>query len=440
MAVPTSEEMVSDQLKDFNVEVKDTSQCSATKEDEKSILSFFSFLRSEKNEEIPPRVYDFESVSKLLNEHKLNPSPVHTIYDNNDTLTFKTSIDTALQNYGTRLMQRYRPRYGAIVAIDPVTGRVLALVSYTNEGEKDLGDHLYLSSIFPAASVFKAVTAAAAIENGGLTPLSRIVHTGRNHSLYRSQLAPQLSNFTEFTLRRAFALSVNPAFGRLALFKMDEGALNEYGNRFGYNQTVPFELSAEASEMFPTDCDFTIAQLASGYNRETSLSPLLGALMASAISENGRMPYPTIVDSVVNVSSDSTVYHRESKTWLNPVDSVTAFYLRDLMESVPASGTARRSFRVIRQSPRFNVFQYGGKTGNMRKRGIGRTDWFVGFTRHPYNTDQRLAVAVVTTHTPYWTVQSSFIASELKRIFMRNAQERQRESELERELIATGPR
>ena len=64
------------------------------------------------------------------------------------------SIDTAMQKHGETLFKRYHPKYGAIVAMDPVTGRVLSLISYTREDEDSLGEDLYCRSIFPAASIF----------------------------------------------------------------------------------------------------------------------------------------------------------------------------------------------------------------------------------------------------------------------------------------------
>ncbi|KMQ52039.1 Cell division protein FtsI [Peptidoglycan synthetase] [Chitinispirillum alkaliphilum] len=373
---------------------------------------------------VVPKTLSYDQVSNLLEESDTPINqPFSTIVQDSDTLTLSLSIDTTLQNLAVRLMNRYKPRYGSVVVLDPVTGRVLALHSYTNKGEKNRGNKLFTSSIFPAASVFKAITAAAVIEDGNLTPQSNIPHVGRNHTLYRNQLNETLHNYTEITLRSAFARSINPAFGRIALFNTEQGALTEFGNRFGFNQQVPFELPVEISQMLDVDTGFGLAELASGFNRTTTISPIHGALIAAAISEDGRMPKPTIVDSIHSAFRDTILYKAEPQTWLTSINPTTASYLRDLMISVPVSGTARRTFRTIRQSPRFNEFEYGGKTGNITHREIGRTDWFVGFTRHPSNIDQRIAVSVVCAHGPYWTVHSSFIAAEIMRIYMRNAQD-----------------
>ncbi len=375
------------------------------------------------------KTLSFEQVSKIVSLETFDVNqPVQKIPQGNDTLIFSLSIDTVLQNLANRLMEQYKPKYGSAVALDPVSGRILALSSFTNQGEADRGPHLFSSSIFPAASIFKIVTAAAALQSGGFTPQTTIPHVGRNNTLYMYQLERELRNYSNISLQTAFDRSINPIFARMALYSLPKGALVDYGHRFGFEKKLPFEFPVEKSKLVPPDTLFSVAATASGFNRTTTLSPVHGALIAAAISEDGHMPVPTVVDSVYSVSRDAGVFRGESKKWLDGVISpLTAKHLRELMISVPVRGTARTSFRYIRQSPRFNEFEYGGKTGNIGRLEIGRTEWFAGFARHPQNSDQRIAVAVVLTHDPEWTVRASFIAAEILRIYMRNVQDQAQE-------------
>lgn len=367
------------------------------------------------------KTLDFEDVKELVNTFGISSiSPKKVCLNGKDTLHLSLSADTALQSYSRRLLERYRPRYGAVAALDPVSGRVLCLVSYTHEGEKDRGNDLYLKSIFPAASVFKTVTAAAAIEQANMNARSTIAHAGRNHTLYKFQLEKELERQREVTLESAFAYSINPVFGRIALFNLKEGALKDYGNRFGFNSPIPFELDNEINEMFSPDSDFAIAELASGFNQQTSISPLFGALIASAVSEDGFIPRPTIVDTVWSSKRDTTLYVRSTEIWRKALNRSTANELKRIMMKVPIYGTARKSFRTLRRSTVYNVYEYGGKTGSVSKQGLGRVDWFVGFARHPHVKDRRIALGVVTTHGAYWTVHSSYIASELMLDFIRS--------------------
>jgi cell division protein FtsI/penicillin-binding protein 2 len=333
--------------------------------------------------------------------------------DGGDTLTFSLSIDTMLQKYAQNMLKHYRPRYGAAAAINPATGRVLALASYASSGEPIDGKELYLKSIFPAASIFKTVVAAAGIEKGGMTASTPIPHYGKHHTLYKTQLQKDLKVSRDIPLEEAFAYSVNPAFARIALFNVNKDIITGYGERFGFNAKIPFEFDADVCEMFAPDSDFSIAEFASGFNRKTSISPLFGALLAGAVCEGGVAHEPTIIDSIRSSKRGAAVYIRKPRVWRRAVKESTASELRRLMGKVTHYGTARSAFRPLRDSPRYGAYEFGGKTGSVNKPGLGRVDWFVGFARNPNDKNQRIAVGVVTTHGEYWTVHSSYIASEL---------------------------
>jgi len=120
--------------------------------------------------------------------------------------------------------------------------------------------------------------------------------------------------------------------------------------------------------------------------------------------------------------SDSCIYRARKETWRVPIKENTSSELRKMMKGVSRYGTARKSFRYIRQSERFTNIEYGGKTGSVDKDGIGRVDWFMGFGRNPDDQSQRIAVGVLTVHGSNWTVHSSFIAAELIRIHLRTLQ------------------
>ncbi|NLG16363.1 MAG: hypothetical protein GX556_03400 [Fibrobacter sp.] len=329
------------------------------------------------------------------------------------------SINTGLQELGISLMNKYHPLYGAVAAIDPVSGRVLVLVTYKNDSVPDLGP-LYHRSLFPAASLFKTITAAAAIETGNLSSESMIQHAGRNHTLYRFQLERELKNFIEVPFEQAFAQSINPIFARIGMYSLQKGSLVNYGNRFGFNSPIPFDIQTEISQMNSPDSAFDIAELASGFNQQTTISPVHAAMIAGAICENGKMQKPTLIDSIT--MSDSCIYRARKETWRVPIKENTSSELRKMMKGVSRYGTARKSFRYIRQSERFANIEYGGKTGSVDKDGIGRVDWFMGFGRNPDDQSQRIAVAVLTVHGSNWTVHSSFIAAELIRIHLRTLQ------------------
>lgn len=327
-----------------------------------------------------------------------------------------------LQRRGKALLRRYEPRHGAAVAIDPGTGRVLCLVSYTREGLRPLGRDLFCRGIFPAASIIKIVVAAGAIEKAGLNAASILRAVGDNHTLYKHQLVENPRTYRKISFQEAFAYSVNPVFGRLGIFLLGAESLREYALRFGFDAKVPFELKTDRSRFRMQDSAYAVAEAASGFNQTTLISPLFGALMAACVSNGGQVNVPTIVDSVVQAVTGKRLYERQTALWRQPVKAETAAELAGMMQGVARFGTARKSFRYMKQSRRFRETVYGGKTGSVDMEGIGRVDWFTGFCRHRTDPRQHVAVGVVTVHGGNWTVHSSYIGAELMRHYVRNMQ------------------
>ncbi len=381
------------------------------------------------------RSLSYSEVSSLLRKRppRLDRA-VDTLFVDRMSLVFYYSIDTALQQTARKLMKRYHPVHGAVVAVDPRSGRVLAFYSYDNPADSaSVGKGTCTKSIFPAASIFKTITAAGAIEMGRLSAESKLKTLGRNHTLYKYQLEPELERFREISLGEAFAYSINPVFGRLGLYTLKSDGIRKYGDKFGFGTPIPFELPAEAPFLEVSDSAFLLAELASGFNQRTRISPLFGSLIAAAICSDGLMPAPMLVDSVVDLNTGNRCYTAAASAWRQPISATTARHMQKLMNNVTRYGTARKSFRYVKRSSRFTDILYGGKTGNVDMDTVGRTDWFVGFAKHAIDSAQRIATGVVTVHGPYWTVHSSFIGAEIIRHYIRNTQIRQHEEQKLRE-------
>jgi penicillin-binding protein A len=324
-----------------------------------------------------PRRYDYETVSNLL---RRNTARLHfggdTLQDRGGRIAVHYSVDTMLQRYGRMLMARYHPKYGAIVLLEARSGRVLSLVSYCNDDEPYLGRHLYCRDFFPAASVIKTMVAAAGIEKGHLSPSSKMRHTGRNHTLYKSQLESDLEVYRTVTLASAFARSVNPVFGRIGIYVLGREGLREYADRFGFDQPIPFELPTDEATLAPCDSTFAQAEVASGFNQKTRIPALFGALMAAGVCEQGTIPRPSLVDSMVDARSGRLLYRAGAVPWRKAVEPTTAERVARMMRGVVRYGTARKSFSVVKNTRRFRNLEFGGKTGSVDKDGVGRVDWF----------------------------------------------------------------
>ncbi len=333
-----------------------------------------------------------------------------TVHLQNLDLRINYSLNPGLQQLGRDLLSRYHPQYAAIAALEIETGRVLTLLSYTNPKARPIGEQLYCRSVFPAASIFKTVVAATALETGRLNEGSILEHVGNRHTLYRFQLK-EVVRGDPITLREAYAHSVNAVFGRIGLYMVNVQDIQIVAGRFGFGSPVPFELDVDSAVVMPCDSMLSIAELASGFNNKTRMSPLSGALMAAAIAGDGNLPRPILVDSISTLDG-RPLFRNPRGAWKRAIDWETAVQLRQMMQSVVGFGTARRSFRNFKLSRFSREVECGGKTGSVSQEGMGRIDWFIGYSR-PLSDYPGLALGVVTVHDEYWTVHSSYIASEM---------------------------
>ncbi|MGD8366744.1 MAG: penicillin-binding transpeptidase domain-containing protein [Desulfobacterales bacterium] len=310
----------------------------------------------------------------------------------------ETSLDLPLQRYLMDQLDRRHSRYIGIVALEPATGRVLAMVGYDRSGKKE---NPCVEKVFPAASVFKIVTAAAAIEDLGLLPDSQMTYNGRKHTLYKSQLRTEQNRYTNrTTLRRSFALSINPVFGKIGTHRLHQELLAKYADAFGFNEPIPFEVPVAASTIQITDDPYQWAEVASGFNQDTRISALHGAMIASVALNGGRMVAPTIVEKVTDPQG-RVVYQGRPGAVREVISAGACRQLADLMEATVSSGTSRSAFRGLHRDWVLSKLTIGGKSGSINSRdNKARFDWFVGFARET-SGEAKVAVSAVVAHEKY---------------------------------------
>lgn len=310
-----------------------------------------------------------------------------------------------------KLLQSYRPDYGAFVALDAVTGKVLVMASYTRDkSEGEPAVNLTLKASFPAASIFKIVTAAAALDQGVLSADTIIPFNGAYHTLYRRNVTDQkVGRWTrQITLRDAFAKSVNTVFGKIGMYVLEPLQLQDYAERFQFNKSIASDIPVEQGQVqLPGDGAWGFAELASGFNRVSSMSPLQGALIASAVANDGIMMDPFIVEDL-SLADGAVLYQAQPASSSVTMKAETASELRTLMRETVVTGTSRAAFRTLLRKPAYRELEIGGKTGSLR--GLspkGKCDWFVGYVR---GTENRIALAALTVNEDKWRVKASYLA------------------------------
>lgn len=316
----------------------------------------------------------------------------------NQRFNVRTSLDLELQNRLTEAMDRKNSRYIGIVTMEADSGRILTMAGFD---KTDPDANPCLQSAFPAASLFKIVTAAAAVDQCAYSGSTRLTFNGYKHTLYKRQLKESTNRYTNtITFADSFAQSVNPIFGKIGTLYLGKSVLEQYGLGFGFNQPLDFELSVPPSNLEVGDRPYHWAEIASGFNNDTTLSPLHAAVMVSAVLNDGRMVSPTLVERIED-GTGREIYHSQANWQRRAMTSRATEVLAGMMEKTVQSGTARRLFRGSRRDPVLSHLRIGGKTGSIFNRSHdARFDWFVGFAQEK-SSGKGLIVAVLVAHEEY---------------------------------------
>src|SRR3990170_3812814 len=193
-----------------------------------------------------------------------------------------------LQKAIFELYRRYDPPYGVFAAMEPKTGRVLALVGYRKGGETD--PSLPLKAIYPAASLIKVVTAAAALEKGAISPEKEISYRGGIYRITRKGLHTHGGRgIPTMTLEEAIAKSANSVFGKVGVKYVGSETLGEFMEKFGFGQRIPFGLPVEVSNGLVPSAEYHLARTAAGFG-EGYVSPLHMAIAGHGGGRQDRVP------------------------------------------------------------------------------------------------------------------------------------------------------
>jgi hypothetical protein len=344
-----------------------------------------------------------EELQGLMRGVKLSPDRTGRVMfkgPGGESLTAETTLDPVLQEQAVRWVRNARSLRAALVAVDPRDGRVVAIASLGG-GADDPGSAMYGG--IPAASVFKIVTAAAAMEQNRYDRNSKVRYDGGKHTLFKSNVVKEPDRgIHKATLEAGFAESINSVFGKLGVYTLGPGGLHRYAEKVGFNRVIPFDMEVEPSVYDPADSAdaFRLAELSSGYNRTTTVSPLHAALIAGGVMNGGLMAEPWMVRTVTG-PGDRVFYRREKRPLVRVMSRKTAGELDALMLATVTDGTGRRGFWDASSHRVLSRLAIGGKSGTINDLEGRHVDWFVASARiaAPADGESRpLAIAAVVVH------------------------------------------
>jgi peptidoglycan glycosyltransferase len=298
---------------------------------------------------------------------------------------------------------------GAVVALDPTTGAILALASSPSYDPSTLSTHTprdiqaayqqlnqapdapmldrALRATYPPGSTFKLVTTAAALGSGKVQPDTVL---DAPDQLTLPQTKTTLSNFGgescgaggKITLTQALVISCNTAFAKLG-GDLGDGALRDQARKFGFGTDVEVPLAA-ARSIFPDLVNLPQTYLSAIGQYDVRMTPLQGAMIAAAIANHGKLMRPYLVQEV-QAPDLSVLTEAEPKVLGQAVTGDVADQLTAMMVRVVDNGTAQAA-----QLPGVKV---AGKTGTAQHaEGAAPHAWFVAFA--PAQAP-KVAVAVV---------------------------------------------
>ncbi len=321
-----------------------------------------------------------------------------------DSFHITTTLDPDLMAYLSsnldhlKTLTRGKPRQIAMVVMDANLGHILAMAGFDLENPDT---NPCTAAIYPAASIFKIVTAAAAVDALGYTPQTPLFFNGNKYTLYKRQLKEVKNKYTiQVSLASAFADSINPVFGKLGQTYLGKETLSTYANAFGFNQTLDTDLIFEPGRFSINEDSFHLAELGCGFNRDTLISPVFGAMMLTPLLNQGRILLPAVVRHVTNARGE-TVYTHKKRYLASAIGPESASAIVRLMEKTVSQGTAKKSFGMISRDKTLANLVIGGKTGSLSNREHTiKYDWFTGFGKEKTG-DRAIVVSIVVGHGKY---------------------------------------
>ena len=310
----------------------------------------------------------------------------------NDNFVFFT-LDPKLQAFTEKLVAQAQAPHVVVVAMDPKTGRILAMAGKSSE----IIDPI-LHSGFPAASIFKLVTSAAAVESASVDPYLPVRFRGGTYTLNQWNISPDAKHDRkQMTLAEALGRSCNVVFARVALRALTPQVLRHYTQLFGFNRSLEADLPLPESAAFiPENDTYEFGKTAAGFG-EVSLTPLHAVSMVSGIANGGLLPKPILIDRMV--SPDGTIVFKSNPEALaRIIQPNTAKTLLHMMEYTTTIGTSRGVFNP-RKHPALPGISVAAKTGTLNgSNPEGVNHWFVA-AAPAQNPKIALAIIIVKSGT-----------------------------------------
>ena len=352
-----------------------------------------------------PPASSFQAACQLLNSATATGEDLTAQTAAGETILYTIRGD--LQKRVHDFMAANQVPYGVFVAIEPSSGRVLAMTAHSSVDPQWAQGAFF--DLYPMASLFKIVTASAALENNKITPETVIEFRGNSYSENPRywEASPRGKN-NRMDVTYAMGKSINPVYGRVAADIAGKASVLESIHKFGFNQALLPGTPAKQSKAAEPQSTHELMLMGAGLDHEVKISPLHAALIMAAIANGGLMMSPGLTEKVTDArGSDKTIHAtREIRQLVSPE---TASSLTRMLCSTVTSGTSRKAFHDRQGRPRLDV-EIAAKTGSINGTDPrGHYSWFAAFApaRNP-----RIALVALVINQDKWKIKSSQVGEQ----------------------------
>lgn len=279
-------------------------------------------------------------------------------------LTIDKIIQYIVERELSEVQERFEPKTAIAIAMEPKTGRVLAMVntpSYDPNHFKDFSTSNFrnkaITDIFEPGSIFKIITAAAALEEEVISPMDEIFCENGSYRL-AGHTIHDVHSYGWLTFKDSLSYSSNIAFTKIGQ-RLGEEKLYEYIRNFGFGEGTGVDLSGETAGLLRDLSDWSNLSIgAIPYGQEIGVTPLQMISSVSAVANGGLLMKPFIVDRIV--SEEGKIVRKNYPTVKRRVISQNnSHILTDLLVEVVENGTGK--------SASIRGYSIAGKTGTSQK-------------------------------------------------------------------------
>lgn len=327
---------------------------------------------------------------------------------------------------------------GAAVAIDPKTGKILAVVStpsydpssltdantagsawkkLNKDSDKPLTNRALRQPVAPG-STFKLVVAAAALEDGLYSSVDERTDSPDPYTLPGTVTPLENENKSapceNASIRTALRYSCNNVFAKMA-YNLGQDKLRAMAEKFGFNdkeQDVPVRAY---TSVYPSDMNDSSTALTGIGQFDVTATPLQMAMVSAAIANGGEMVSPHMVSTITNSGGDTLKDYDDEASTTQVVSSDTAEQLQSAMQTVVEDGTGTNA--------QIDGVTVGGKTGTAQHGENNSETPYAWFTSYAKNGDKEVAVAVLVeqSNAARSEVSGNGLAAPVARAMMKAA-------------------